>query len=86
MAELQDRMHLKTTYYNYARHTEAIGEYTAAINRYDTPLTRVHKCVSTISFLFPSYEKSETHQFEVPRMLLDDPLELENYVMKSKDR
>ena len=33
-----------------------------------------------------SYEKSGTHQFEVPRMLLDDPLELENYVMKSKDR
>ena len=33
-----------------------------------------------------SYERSETHRFEVPRMLLDDPLELENYVMKSKDR
>ena len=33
-----------------------------------------------------SYEKSQTHEFEVPRMLLDDPLELENYVLKSKDR
>ena len=33
-----------------------------------------------------SYEKSNTHKFEVPRMLLDDPAALENYVMKTKDR
>ena len=39
-----------------------------------------------VLLLTHSYEKSETHHFEVPRMLLDDPLELENYVMKSKDR
>lgn len=65
MAELSDRIHVKTTYFNYAKHCEALGEIQAAIN---------------------CYEKSETHQFEVPRMLLDDPLELENYVMKSKDK
>ena len=33
-----------------------------------------------------SYEKSETHCYEVPRMLLDDPDELQEYVMKSKDK
>ena len=32
VAETQDRMNLKTTYYNYANHVESIGEYTAAIN------------------------------------------------------
>ena len=36
--------------------------------------------------LLLSFEKSGTHEFEVPRMLLDDPLELENYIMKSKDK
>lgn len=33
-----------------------------------------------------SYEKSDTHHFEVPRMLLDDPDELQEYIMKSKDK
>ena len=32
-----------------------------------------------------SYEKSETHQFEVPRMLLETP-DLEEYVLKSQDK
>lgn len=32
-----------------------------------------------------SYEKSNTHQFEVPRMLLDTA-DLEDYVLKSQDR
>ena len=35
---------------------------------------------------FVSYEKSETHRFEVPRMLVDDPEQLEQYVSKSKDK
>ena len=33
----------------------------------------------------PMYEKSETHKFEVPRMLFDDVVMLESYVMKSND-
>ncbi|XP_065898421.1 intraflagellar transport protein 140 homolog isoform X2 [Dysidea avara] len=65
VAETQDRMNLKTTYYNYGNHVESIGELSAAIN---------------------CYEKSETHCYEVPRMLLDDPDELQEYVMKSKDK
>ena len=64
-AERNDRMHLKTTYFNYARHAEAEEEIQAAIN---------------------AYTKSGTHHTQVPRMLFDDPLELENYVMKSQDR
>ena len=33
-----------------------------------------------------SYEKAETHRTEVPRMLLEDPAQLEDYVLKSKDK
>ena len=58
-------MHLKTTYFNYARHAEAEEEIQTAIY---------------------CYTKSGTQHTQVPRMLFDDPLELENYVMKSEDR
>ena len=34
----------------------------------------------------PRYEKSETHRFEVPRMLFNNITELEAYVLKSKDK
>ena len=33
VAEVHDRMHLKTTHYAYAKHAEALGEYPAAISR-----------------------------------------------------
>lgn len=33
-----------------------------------------------------SYENSDTHRVEVPRMLQDDTLSLENYVNKMKDK
>ncbi|XP_059152845.1 intraflagellar transport protein 140 homolog [Physella acuta] len=64
-AEMYDRIHLRTTFYNYARHLEDEGDTTAAI---------------------PNYEKSETHKFEVPRMLIDDPDQLEAYVNKTQDK
>lgn len=31
VAELQDRIHLRTTYYNYAKHLESTGNISAAI-------------------------------------------------------
>ena len=31
---MYDRIHLRTTYYNYAKHLEAKGEYTEAIPKY----------------------------------------------------
>ncbi|XP_070580461.1 intraflagellar transport protein 140 homolog isoform X2 [Ptychodera flava] len=64
-AELHDRIHLRTTYYNYAKHLEAKGDINGAI---------------------PNYEKSDTHRFEVPRMLFDEPQALEAYIMKTKDK
>lgn len=64
-AEMYDRIHLRTTYYNYAHHLEERGDSNGAI---------------------PNYEKSETHRFEVPRMLMDDPEQLEQYISNSKDR
>lgn len=64
-AELRDRIHLRTTYYNYAKHLEAKGDFNGAI---------------------PNYEKSDTHRFEVPRMLFEEPQALEAYIMKNKDK
>ncbi|KAJ7427732.1 intraflagellar transport protein 140 [Willisornis vidua] len=64
-AENQDRVHLRTTYYNYAKHLEATGEQSLALTH---------------------YEKSDTHRFEVPRMLSEDLQALENYVNSMKDK
>ncbi|XP_010281198.1 PREDICTED: intraflagellar transport protein 140 homolog [Phaethon lepturus] len=64
-AEAHDRVHLRTTYYNYAKHLEATGEHSLALAH---------------------YEKSDTHRFEVPRMLCEDLQALENYINKTKDK
>lgn len=37
-------------------------------------------------FFFTSYEKSDTHRFEVPRMLFDEPEALEHYISMHKDK
>jgi len=36
-------------------------------------------------FVF-SFEKADTHRFEVPRMLLEEPQQLEAYILKTKDK
>ncbi|XP_052768007.1 intraflagellar transport protein 140 homolog [Mya arenaria] len=64
-AEMYDRIHLRTTYYNYAKYLEGKGELSEAI---------------------PNFEKSDTHRFEVPRMLFDEPDALEQYILKHKDK
>lgn len=38
------------------------------------------------SLLFFSFEKADTHRFEVPRMLLEEPQQLEAYILKNKDK
>ncbi|XP_077305302.1 intraflagellar transport protein 140 homolog [Lithobates pipiens] len=65
IAENHDRVHLRTTYYQYAKHMEAMGDRNDSLNY---------------------YEKSDTHRFEVPRMLLEDPQALESYINKKKDK
>nr|XP_006204453.1 intraflagellar transport protein 140 homolog isoform X1 [Vicugna pacos]XP_031542965.1 intraflagellar transport protein 140 homolog isoform X1 [Vicugna pacos]XP_031542966.1 intraflagellar transport protein 140 homolog isoform X1 [Vicugna pacos] len=65
VAELHDRVHLRTTYYNYAKHLEASDD-----------------CSLALSY----YEKSDTHRFEVPRMLAEDLRSLELYINKMKDK
>ncbi|KAK3865459.1 hypothetical protein Pcinc_025661 [Petrolisthes cinctipes] len=64
-AESEDRIHLRSTHYNYAKHLESKGDMTGAISH---------------------YEKSDTHRFEVPRMLFDDLPTLEDYIMHTKDK
>lgn len=65
VAEHQDRVHLRTTYYSYAKHLEASAD-----------------CSLALSY----YEKSDTHRFEVPRMLSEDLQSLELYINKMKDK
>ncbi|XP_005391625.1 PREDICTED: intraflagellar transport protein 140 homolog isoform X1 [Chinchilla lanigera] len=65
VAEQYDRVHLRTTYYNYARHLEVNNDCSLALNY---------------------YEKSDTHRFEVPRMLAEDLQSLELYINKMKDK
>ena len=45
-----------------------------------------HPAFLTPVTLLCRYEKSETHRFEVPRMLFENVQELEAYVIKSKDK
>ncbi|XP_050709384.1 intraflagellar transport protein 140 homolog [Eriocheir sinensis] len=65
VAENHDRIHLRSTHYNYAKHLESKGDFSGAISH---------------------YEKSDTHRFEVPRMLFDDLPTLEDYIMHTKDK
>ena len=81
VAEIQDRMNLKTTYYNYASHVESIGEFTAAINQWEDWLWVL---VSVLLQLRD--EKSDTHHLKFTRMLLDEPDELQEFIMKGKDK
>ncbi|KAH9375819.1 hypothetical protein HPB48_021212 [Haemaphysalis longicornis] len=62
VARSHDRIRLRATYHNYAKHLEASGELEKAV---------------------AAYEKAETHLFDVPRMLFDDPQALEQYVRAS---
>lgn len=41
---------------------------------------------NAIFFFSASYEKSDTHRFEVPRMLFDEPEALEHYISMHKDK
>eukprot|EP00051_Salpingoeca_urceolata_P027733 m.483017 g.483017 ORF g.483017 m.483017 type:complete len:1380 (-) comp22745_c0_seq1:34-4173(-) len=65
VARTKDRVHLRNTHYNYAKHLEAQGQYMAAAE---------------------NYQKSDTHRFEVPRMLFDDASVLESYIKRSQDK
>ncbi|XP_067952050.1 intraflagellar transport protein 140 homolog [Watersipora subatra] len=65
IAESSDRIHLRSSLYNFAKHLEEKGDVNSAITY---------------------YERSGTQKFEVPRMLFDEPQDLEKYVLKSKDK
>lgn len=59
VAELQDRIHLRTTYYNYAKHLEATGNIPAAIvklvNNFSLSLTLCHGLHFQWVFIFPFF-------------------------------
>ena len=59
VAELQDRIHLRTTYYNYAKHLEATGNIPAAIvklvNNFSLSSTLCHGFHFQWVFIFPFF-------------------------------
>ena len=67
VATAHDRIHLRTTHFQYAKHLETMGDFRAAIKH---------------------YEASDTHRFEVPRMLFDAQrvADLELYVNQQNDK
>jgi intraflagellar transport protein 140 len=65
VADMYDRIHLRTTCYNYAKFLESTGNFVEAIK---------------------FYERSNTHRFEVPRMLGDDIEKLQIYINNSQDK
>ncbi len=77
IGQKEDRIHRRNTHYAYAQHLEPIGAIDSAINQFVS---------SSYLFIYCSFETSETHRFEVPRMLFDDPVVLEQYVKKKKDK
>lgn len=79
IAKDKDRVHLKNTYYAYAKHLESIGEV--------RPNSRV-PCLNTSQYPKAAeyFERSQTHKFEVPRMYSADPVTLETHVKKSQSK
>lgn len=65
LAQKHDRIHLKTTFYNYAKYLEEQKRYSEAIE---------------------NFVKSGTHAFEVPRMLFDQPEELEKFIRERPEK
>lgn len=65
LAKTKDRVHLRNTYFAYAKHLEALGKIDEATEY---------------------YELSETHRFEIPRLLFNEPEKLEAYVKQSKNK
>ena len=82
VAELNDRLHLKNTYYNLAKYSESIGEIKSAIKRYSI----INFNVSLVIIYACSYEQSGTHRFEVVRMLINDPEDLSEYNLRAQDK
>lgn len=64
IAETKDRIHLKNTYYVWAKKLEQNGDFREAAKK---------------------YEKANTHRYDVPRMLINQPELLEGYMTKTSD-
>ncbi|TPX69392.1 hypothetical protein SpCBS45565_g02472 [Spizellomyces sp. 'palustris'] len=67
IAATHDRIHLRSTFYNFACYLEELGDTSGAV---------------------AAFEKSSTHSFEIPRMLLgkNEVPELEKYITTSENQ
>lgn len=98
VATKHDRLHLRSTHYNYARYLEGCGEIAVSGVGRRLGVARltglacgavlpVHACVFAPQTAAKHYELAGAHRVEVPRMLhvARDPLALETYVTASGD-
>ncbi len=84
LAHTKDRINLKRTYYEYARHLEGEGILKKKIN-----YTFVFKIyiffLGKTELALEMFEKCQTHHYDVPRMLFEDTVALQNYCTTSED-
>ena len=50
-AEMYDRVHLRTTYYNYAKHLEAKGDIHGAIPKYARLSMYMYRALSLVTYM-----------------------------------
>jgi intraflagellar transport protein 140 len=85
----QDRMNLKRTYYDYARHLENEGNEMIFFNNSNIVQQKTVFAVFFVSGKTQAaremYEKCQTHHFDVPRMLFEDAAALEEYCTSTND-
>ncbi|PRP89671.1 intraflagellar transport protein [Planoprotostelium fungivorum] len=59
-ANKQDRIHLRTTYYQYAKYLESIGDFTGAVKQFEESETHRHE-VPRMLFKAKNFEDLETY-------------------------
>ena len=56
------------------------------VRRHQKKMLKLLSITPRLVCLLFSFEKADTHRFEVPRMLLEEPQQLEAYILKTKDK
>ena len=86
LAHTKDRINLKRTYYDYARHLE--GEGNQLMPCYIIKVNYIFHFIlikGKTALAQEMYEKCQTHHFDVPRMLFDDTSALQDYCTSGQD-
>jgi hypothetical protein len=74
------------TEFTYATLTTILPSIWKVLAKLKRPLTSKYMVIQTYPQFCFSFEKSQTHHFEVPRMLADEPKAVDLYVKRKRDR